>query len=198
MTDVDARITGWATRLNIPDAASELAGMLLGVPEAAREQILDAVCSSHESPIRFCADGILKFSSPISRDGKRHISLDVDSLLSLLPEFSSTYNAFAVHPDEILAYTTFQKLLSTLANTMDTPDNFIYDPLVESHLNTVMHGIMISLLIEDYYDPDYEWLGENLERLAPLAVTLYERDDLSREFCEDLIANSAPIAAGTL
>lgn len=198
MLDLPERVTKWTTRLNIKDLTDDLVNVMYGVPKAARERILEAVNSDHDSTIRFCADSIVKYCSPVHRDDKRHFYPETDSLLALVPEFSKTYADFAVRSDEPLAFGTFQSVLGKLARVEDTPGNFLYDPLVESHLNDIIHGIVIASLIEDYDARDYKWLGENRERLAPFATVLYERDDVDREFCEFLMEHPSSIADGTL
>jgi hypothetical protein len=198
MLDIPERVAEWAKRLNIEELTADLVNVLYGVPKAARERILEAVNSNHDSTVRLCADSITKYCSPIHRDGKRHFYTETDSLLALVPDFEKTYADFAVRSDDVLPFVTFNSILGKLAGAEDTPENFLYDPLVESHLNDTIHGIMIASLIEDYDARDYKWLGENRERLAPFATVLYERDDVDRAFCELLMEHPSSIADGTL
>ena len=191
------KVAQWAIRLHTAELTNDLVSIMLDVPESARKQIIESVTVNSDSPIKLCADSIIRYSTPIFRDGRRHFVTGTDSLLALVPQFAKTYCDFDVNFSR-LPHETLQAVLSNLSRAEDTPSNFLYDPIREGHLTTTIHGMIIATLIGHYGDSDYKWLGENRKQLIPLATTLYEREALTREFIEQLMEHSVPIANGTL
>lgn len=198
MIELAERVEKWMTRLEYPQLSQEMLSLMRDVPEEARDIILEAVNSDDDSAIKFCADSFVKYGAQFPPRSGMELSESLESMFSLLPYFAVTYADFAPPADEMLAFNTFYEINEQLSSAVDTPSNFVYDRIVESHLDNIIHGIVVLSLIEGYDSRDQEWLGQNREQLAPFASVLRDRDEVDKEFCEFLMAHHSSIANGSL
>lgn len=196
-------IAAWAEKLRIGDiAADELARQLALANPSIEEAILKAVSTAPESPIAFCASSIVKVMTPVHRDKEKHLDLNADSCLAIVPVVADTYADFSLgwNSDIYKVPETFKAVVDAASLHFDVPACFVFDPDTDMHMVSYMRGAIIRILTMSFSsDVDLEWLGEHSEELAPYSATMYERGDSSQTFCESLLSGKAPaVSSGIL